>query len=308
MTSTLVLDPDCRFADLSRRCAEAGWRLTEQATEPIVPDEPEYAVFERAAERLVYTFNPVCLLRVIDCVAVADPAGLTVVPTAGAATVRTWLEDQDERTVLRGVLAACLLGDPVLAASVASHQGHPRAAIADAATRSAASLASAESAPGDDEFHAQAQGLAAIDVLEQQLTPLLRGLAQPTGGALVATLRPQPDDYARAFVPEAVEAAHDAYEAVWATPPRLGPASRDSRIECYVAPAGMLSYDNSLSRRFPGGYVGIAWLLQPQRVWAAWKSIEPGRDAGMAYDGLVWLDDHWTWFPKPYRVLRESAQ
>jgi hypothetical protein len=22
-----------------------------------------------------------------------------------------------------------------------------------------------------------------------------------------------------------------------------------------------------------------------------------------AYDGLVWCDDHWAFFPKPYRVL-----
>ena len=45
----------------------------------------------------------------------------------------------------------------------------------------------------------------------------------------------------------------------------------------------------------------IAHLLQPQRVWVAWKLIAPGQDAGMAYDGLVWLDDHWAWFPKPFR-------
>ena len=27
---------------------------------------------------------------------------------------------------------------------------------------------------------------------------------------------------------------------------------------------------------------------------------------GMAYDGLVWIDDHWAWFPKPFRVLRAA--
>ena len=290
MTPTVVR-PDCSFADLSRRCTETGWRLVDQATKPILPGEPEYAVFERAAERLVYTFNPVCLLRVVDHAA----AGL---PTASVTEVLSWLAAQDERTVLRGVLAAGVLGDPEFTTPVDSLRTHPRTAIADAATRTAAALRLA-----DETLSAQAQGLAAIDVLEQQLTPLLRGLSQPGGENLLAALRPRPDDYARAFAPEAVDAAREAYEAH--PPYRLGPATRDSVIECHVAPAGMLTYDNSLSRHFPGGYAAIAPLLQPERVWVAWKSIEPSRTTGMAYDGLVWLDDHWAWFPKPYRVLRE---
>jgi hypothetical protein len=27
----------------------------------------------------------------------------------------------------------------------------------------------------------------------------------------------------------------------------------------------------------------------------------------MAYDGLVWLDDRFAWFPKPWRLQRSSA-
>jgi hypothetical protein len=308
MTPITVLDPACRFADLSRRCADAGWRLVDQAAEPIVPDEPEYAVFERAAERLVYTFNPVCLLRVLDCTAVAEPASLPAIPVVTTATVLAWLAAPDERTVLRGILAAGQLGDPALAGPVAEHREHPRVAIADAAAIAAVSLAPAEPAPEDDELQAQAEALVAIDVLQQQLTPLLRAMGEDRTGGVVATLRPGADDYARAFVPEAVDEARNAYEALWATPPRVVRPGRDTTLECHVAPAGMLAWDNPLSRSFPGGYAAIASLLQPQRVWVAWKSIERGRDAGMAYDGLVWLEDHWVWFPKPYRVLRQVAR
>ena len=52
----------------------------------------------------------------------------------------------------------------------------------------------------------------------------------------------------------------------------------------------LLVEDNELSRGFPGGYRSIAPLLDPHRVWVAWKLIPPGKDAGMSYDGLVWLD------------------
>ena len=40
-------------------------------------------------------------------------------------------------------------------------------------------------------------------------------------------------------------------------------------------------------------------------VWAAWKYVVPGATSGLAYDGLVWCEDHWSWFPRPYRVLRD---
>jgi hypothetical protein len=80
-------------------------------------------------------------------------------------------------------------------------------------------------------------------------------------------------------------------------------SGKSTVITSEIAPAGMLASDNELSRRFPGGYRRIARLLQPHRVWVSWKYLRPGADAGMAYDGLVWLDDHWAWFPKPYRAL-----
>ena len=76
-----------------------------------------------------------------------------------------------------------------------------------------------------------------------------------------------------------------------------------AELDIHLAPAGLLAQVHPLSRPFPGGYRGIAALLDPHRVWAAWTVRAPGQRQGMAYDGLVWLDDHWAWLPKPYRVL-----
>jgi hypothetical protein len=58
-----------------------------------------------------------------------------------------------------------------------------------------------------------------------------------------------------------------------------------------------------MSRPFPGGYRSVAGLLTPTRVWVAWRYRSPGSSTGLSYDGLVWCDDHWAFFPKPYRVL-----
>lgn len=304
MTASLVLDPDAGFTDLSQRFGQAGWQLVGRAANPIVPDEPEHAIFERGAERVFYSFNPVCRLRVLDVSSLTDPACLPLLPAIGKEKVQHWLASPDERSVLRGILAAGVLGAASLARDVQAHQRHPRASIAGAAARTAQALSgSAMPTATDAEHAAQAQAMAAIDVLRAQLQPLLMALGQDRDGTLHATLRPHPDDCERAFQPHVAEAARQAYEAVWSTPPRVTRATPGSQIQCHIAPAGMLGHDNTLSWHFPGGYCAIAPLLQPQRVWAAWKLIEPGHSAGMSYDGLVWLDHHWAWFPKPYRIL-----
>lgn len=157
--------------------------------------------------------------------------------------------------------------------------------------------------PASRGSQAQAIAMGAIELLRQQLTPLLHALGRDRDGSLTAQLRPRPEDYARAFLPQYAEAARTAFEAIWAEPPRISPALPGSELKLNIAPAGMLADDNALSWNFPGGYRSVAPLLNPHRVWAAWKLIAPGKSAGMAYDGLVWLDDHWAWFPKPYRVL-----
>ena len=36
-----------------------------------------------------------------------------------------------------------------------------------------------------------------------------------------------------------------------------------------------------------------------------WKYTKPGEPLGMAYDGLIYVNGHWAWFPKPWRIKGE---
>lgn len=292
-----VLDPGCSYGDLLRRLAPQGWQVATEAKAPLVPGEPEHASLVRGGEQLVYTFNPVCRLRVLEASAGLDADSLSQLPIAGAESVGAWLDSSDERTLLRGVLAARVLGLLTLRPRLQALRAN-----ASQAVRQAAEAAEAELARQSEPL-ARQSAMASIELISDQLRPLLQALLHDPQGSVLASLRPRDEDYGKAFVPSSVQAAREGYAAVWAQLPRLGRASRDSRIVPRLAPAGMLADENDLSWHFPGGYRSIAGLLQPQRVWAAWKVIEPGRDAGTSYDGLVWLDDHWAWFPKPYRVL-----
>lgn len=140
--------------------------------------------------------------------------------------------------------------------------------------------------------------------LRAQLEPILRTIATDPTGAAVGELRPRETDYAKVFAPEMVEPARQWYERMWDTGIGFRSPAGRTRIRIHLAPAGALADDNAMSRPFPGGYQSVANLLIPDRVWATWQYHSPGNSTGISYDGLAWCDDHWAFFPKPYRVLR----
>ncbi len=144
-----------------------------------------------------------------------------------------------------------------------------------------------------------------------QIAYLAEGLVMPLVTApaeiWVPQLKPRDADYAAVFVGDAAKIARAGYAALWANPPpTLGKPSQ-TRVKTFATEADAFLTDNEFSREFPGGYRGIASHLQPDKIWVAWKFIEAGGELGMAYDGLVWLRDHWAWFPKPWRMLEPTT-
>lgn len=302
--ATRVLAAELTYATLRQRLEEAGWDCVTASHQPLIPGEPEFAVFERGAgERLAYSFNPVCRLRLLEGPVPRAAAGGELLPAVGPEQVLDWLRDPEERTLLRGLLAARHLPSPTLLGQVERLRGHPSQTLAKAATQTAETLrGTLRQAEGPAE--ARRQALAAVEVLRALLAPLLQALCHERSGEVLRAVQPRQEDYAKAFVPEVAEAARQAYREVWREPFDMRyPGADQTQLLCHLAPAGMLAEENELSQHFPGGYRAIAHLLDPHRVWARWKCVRPGEDAGMAYDGLVWLDDHWAWFPKPYRTL-----
>jgi hypothetical protein len=147
--------------------------------------------------------------------------------------------------------------------------------------------------------------MVAAEIVKQAARPMLESLRGEDIAARLAALQPRPDDYPKVFVADAVEAARAAYTKFWETPPPVvAPERAHTELSLWVAPAGMLREPNLLSRQFPGGYETLSRWLNPHRVWLAWRFANPGAVGGLSYDALVWCDDHWAWFPRPYLVLR----
>ncbi len=144
--------------------------------------------------------------------------------------------------------------------------------------------------------------------LQVQLEPILRAVAADRTGAALQELRPRDDDYAKVFVRDTVGPARQQYARNWKTGIGFRRPTGRPNLRVHLTPAGALADDNAVSHSFPGGYRSVAGLLVPTRVWAAWRYLSPGQSAGLSYDGLVWCDDHWAFFPKPYRVLASGVR
>jgi hypothetical protein len=119
----------------------------------------------------------------------------------------------------------------------------------------------------------------------------------------VAGLRPDPADYERVFIEEAVAHARASFEALWQA--SFAVRVRPAQIELHVAAATVeeLVEGTGAAQAFPGGYRDAATFFRPGHIWVCWELREPGAPAGMAFDGLVPLDDRWAWFPKPWRHM-----
>jgi len=101
--SVVVLAPMLPFAAIHRAFVAAGWRggATTQAA-PLVPAEPEFAVWRRATTIAYYDANPVVWLRVLR-VRGLDP--IPELPRLSEDDVLALLQSEDRTSRLRGVLA-----------------------------------------------------------------------------------------------------------------------------------------------------------------------------------------------------------
>ncbi len=138
------------------------------------------------------------------------------------------------------------------------------------------------------------------------LTKLQRhGAVASTSSLTASLLRPRPEDYEKVFDPMIAASVRETYEPFWLSGTiEVRPKPGQTALMLAMATTEDLQADTPSARAFPGGYRQVAAYLQPGRVWVRWKYVEPGESLGMAYDGMVWIDDHWAWFPKPWKAAR----
>ncbi|GEM_PF-2366011 len=156
--------------------------------------------------------------------------------------------------------------------------------------------------PGDGPTVGPADAQTSIDTIAQALAPLLSGIRR--GEVDIRTLQPRPGDAGRVFRGVDLERIQRTYDGLWqADPPRLSAAADQTELVVHVSTGGALGSGHELSHGFSEHYQSIAPHLVPERTWVAWSFRRPGEERGRRFEGLVWVGDHWAWFPKAWRVV-----
>ncbi|MEZ4236754.1 MAG: hypothetical protein R3F59_11480 [Myxococcota bacterium] len=150
-----------------------------------------------------------------------------------------------------------------------------------------------------------AEATSAYPGTEEGARQLLLDVRTGDAVALTRALKPTSADYAAYFDAASAEKAEAAYEALWSDPKAVISADpENTELKLSSATTEELLAQGEAASAFPGGYREAAAHLQPGLTVYRWKYTKPGEDLGMAYDGLVYLNGHWAWFPKPWKVLR----
>jgi hypothetical protein len=130
--------------------------------------------------------------------------------------------------------------------------------------------------------------------------------ALPKDPALVQKLQPTSADYTALFEGATAAKVEQFYRRTLWTGQSVDVRGDAAQTDLKVSKAtsdDIRSWTSAVQADFPGGYQQVGPHLKPGLTWYRWKYTEPGKDTGMAFDGLVHVNGHWVWTPKPWRAL-----
>jgi hypothetical protein len=126
---------------------------------------------------------------------------------------------------------------------------------------------------------------------------------------LTRALKPTAAEYAAVFEGDNATKAATAYEKLWNDPRAvIGADPANTELLVWSATTDELKSGTGEANHFPGGYKQVAQHLKSGLTMYRWKFVKPGEKLGMAYDGLVYVNGRWTWFPKPWRAVGERKE
>lgn len=162
-------------------------------------------------------------------------------------------------------------------------------ALAVAALASGA-IASAETFPGTD------------DGAKQLANAFLKPGADCA--ALSKQLRPTAADYAAVFDGDFGTKVAAAWDPMWeAGKMVMAPKPGQTEVKISSATTDELKAGTGNAAELAGGWKQAAAKMKPGLKVYRFHFLEPGKDAGMSFDGLIFVNGNWRVFPKPWRAL-----
>jgi hypothetical protein len=129
--------------------------------------------------------------------------------------------------------------------------------------------------------------------------------AEADAGALSGNLRPKPEDYAAVFEGDSAEKLKANLEPLWDSGKLvLKPLPGANEVEVRGATRDELKKGDGNATYCPEDYKQVADRIKSDVMVYCFTFKKPGEQSGLRGDGLVYVKDHWAFFPKAYRYLK----
>jgi hypothetical protein len=122
--------------------------------------------------------------------------------------------------------------------------------------------------------------------------------------ALTKKLRPHSGDFSAVFKPEVAKQVEEGYREPW-DQGKIVIHAKPGETELLLGwvTTGDLQKQNEAAAAFPIGYAKAAPYFNEGLKIYRFKFVRPGEQLGFAWDGLIFVNGHWAFFPKPWRVI-----
>ncbi|WP_457649053.1 hypothetical protein [Profundibacter sp.] len=121
--------------------------------------------------------------------------------------------------------------------------------------------------------------------------------------ALTGALLPKPEDVRAVYSDPLASKMIETYAAALKPGIKFGPKpEHDDLYMVYTTTAKLVAGDPVMDE-FPGGYRKVVQYFKADVPIVRFKFVRKGETSGLAFDGLVFVNDHWVLLPKPWRSL-----
>jgi hypothetical protein len=141
---------------------------------------------------------------------------------------------------------------------------------------------------------------------EAGATSLIKEFVKPGAdtAALSKQLRPTAADLAAFFESDVVEKAASNYNPAWdAGQLVIEPKAGQTEVKMFSTTTDEMKSWTGTATEFDGGWKPTAPKLKTGLKIYRFKFLEPGKDLGVAFEGLVYINGNWRIFPKPWRAI-----
>jgi hypothetical protein len=125
--------------------------------------------------------------------------------------------------------------------------------------------------------------------------------------ALSKQLRPAAADYAAVFDGDFGAKVAAAWDPAWESGKMvMAPKPGQTEVKISSATTEELKAGIGSASELAGGWKEVAAKMKPGLKVYRFHFLEPGKTAGMSYDGLIYVNGNWRVFPKPWRAMEKN--